>query len=81
MIWMFKRAWAKNTNNKVYQFWQQDNHPIELITLEMMRQKLDYIHENPKRAGIVFEPEQYKYSSAYHYFEDKEGLLPIERMF
>ena len=67
--------------NKVYQFWQQDNYPIELTTLEMMRQKLDYIHENPKRAGIVFEPEQYKHSSAYHYFEDKERLLPIERMF
>ena len=24
MIWMFKRAGAANSNNKVYQFWQQD---------------------------------------------------------
>ena len=36
MIWMFKRAGAKNSNNKVYQFWQQDNHPIELSTNEMI---------------------------------------------
>ncbi|OAQ42094.1 transposase [Pedobacter psychrophilus] len=81
MIWMFKRAGAKNSNNKVYQFWQQDNHPIELSTLEMIQQKLDYIHQNPTRAGIVFEPEYYKYSSASDYHEDKEGLLPIEKMF
>ncbi|MEO6728420.1 MAG: transposase [Candidatus Dojkabacteria bacterium] len=80
MIWMFKRAGSKNTNNKVYQFWQQDNHPIELSTIEMMQQKMDYIHENPVRAGIVNEPQHYKYSSALAYFEDKEWLLPLESM-
>jgi REP element-mobilizing transposase RayT len=30
MLWMFKRAGAKNSNVKEYQFWQQNNHPIEL---------------------------------------------------
>lgn len=80
MIWMFKRAGLKNANNKLYQFWQQVNHPIKLSTIEMMQQKLDYIHENPVRAGILYEPQDYKYSSALTYFEDKEGLLPIERM-
>lgn len=78
---MFKRAGLKNANNKLYQFWQQDNHPIELTSVQMMQQKLDYIHENPVRAGIVYEPQNYKYSSALTYFEDKESLLPIERMF
>jgi putative transposase len=81
MIWMFKRAGLKNANNKLYQFWQQDNHPIELTTLQMMQQKMDYIHENPVRAGNVYVPQDYKYSSALFYFEDREGLLPIERMF
>ena len=80
MIWMFKRAGLKNANNKLYQFWQQDNHPIELTTLQMMQQKMNYIHENPVRAGIVYEPQDYKYSSALTHFEDKEGLLPIEKM-
>src|SRR5699024_9737286 len=41
MIWMFSRAGKKNANNKSYQFWQQDNHPVELSTNEMMEQKLD----------------------------------------
>ncbi|MFC5284078.1 hypothetical protein [Pedobacter alpinus] len=77
---MFKRAGAKNTNNKIYQFWQQDNHPIELTTLQMMEQKINYIHENPVRAGIVNEPQHYKYSSAFDYFEDETGLLAIQRI-
>lgn len=81
MIWMFKRAGAKNSNNKIYQFWQQDNHPIELCTLEMMNQRLDYIHENPVAAGVVWEAQHYKYSSAIDYYEDRAGLLKIERMF
>ncbi len=80
LIWMFKRAGSKNSNNKIYQFWQQDNHPIELTNLKMMEQKLDYIHENPVRAGIVNEPQYYKCSSAFDYFEDKTGLLEIQRM-
>lgn len=50
----FKRAGAKNSNNKVYQFWQQDNHPIELSTNEMIDQRLDYLHENPVVSGFGY---------------------------
>lgn len=80
MIWMFKRAGLKNSNNKVYQFWQQDNHPVELSTNEMIDQKLRYVHENPVRAGIVNEPWHYKHSSAINYYELAEGLVPIEAL-
>lgn len=55
MLWMFKRAGARNSNNKVYQFWQQDNHPIELSTNKMIEQRLNYLHENPVTAGLVTE--------------------------
>jgi putative transposase len=33
MLWMFARAGKRNSNNEKYQFWQQDNHPIELKRL------------------------------------------------
>jgi REP element-mobilizing transposase RayT len=39
MIWMFKRAGEKNSNNKYFQFWQQDNHPIELYGYETVATK------------------------------------------
>ena len=78
MLWMFKRAGIKNSNNKIYQFWQQDNHPIELSTNEMIDQRLEYLHQNPVRAGLVWEAEDYKYSSATDYSDGRAGLLPVE---
>ena len=55
---------------------QQDNHPEELITNRFIDQKLDYIHNNPVSAGLVDEPEHYRYSSARDYAGGK-GLLDI----
>ena len=49
---------------ETYQFWQEGVHP-ELIQGEvMMRQKIDYIHQNPVKRGYVDEAEQWRYSSA-----------------
>lgn len=77
MLWMFKRAGARNSNNKVYQFWQQDNHPIELSTNKMIEQRLNYLHENPVTSGLVTEAQYYKYSSATDYYEERRGLVPV----
>jgi len=78
MIWMFKRAGERNGNNDTYQFWQQNNHPIELSTNKMMDQRLTYTHENPVMAGYVWEPQHYRYSSAIDYYTELTGLLPVE---
>ncbi|RKR82991.1 REP element-mobilizing transposase RayT [Mucilaginibacter gracilis] len=76
LIWMFEREGKRNPNNEVHQFWQQDNHPIELYSNEVMQQKLDYIHNNPVKAGWVDEPQHYLYSSARDYGGGK-GLLDV----
>lgn len=77
MTWMFERAGKKNSNNTNFQFWQQDNHPIELNTHVLMDQKLEYIHMNPVTAGIVLSPEDYLYSSARNYAGLPEVLLDV----
>jgi REP element-mobilizing transposase RayT len=74
--WMFERAGLKNSNNNNWQLWQQNNHPIELNTNKLIDQKLQYIHENPVKAGFVAEPHHWKYSSAIDYCGGK-GLLNI----
>jgi putative transposase len=77
MLWLMERAGAKNSNNQSFQFWQQDNHTVELWDNYMMEQKLNYTHENPVTAGIVSKPEDYIYSSARDYAGEK-GLLEIK---
>jgi REP element-mobilizing transposase RayT len=66
-LWLFERAGKRNNNNTIYQFWQQNNQPIELRSNEFIEQKLNYIHNNPVEAGIVLSPEEYLYSSAINY--------------
>ncbi|QQR95570.1 MAG: transposase [Bacteroidota bacterium] len=73
---LFKQAGENNSNNTNWQFWQQDNHPIELTDATMQEQRLNYIHENPVRAGFVYKAEDYVYSSACDYGGTK-GLLDL----
>ena len=77
MKWIFEFAGAKNSNNSQFQFWQQDNHPIELSTSVIEDQRLNYLHNNPVKEGIVDLPEYYIYSSARNYVGQK-GLLEVE---
>jgi REP element-mobilizing transposase RayT len=78
MLPIFKDHGSKNLRNTGCQFWRQDNHPEECYSSWFTRQKLNYIHYNPVKAGIVELPEQYLLSSArdYHY-EKRSGLLDI----
>jgi putative transposase len=78
MLWIFKSAGTTNERNNEYQFWQQDNHPVECDTNEITETRLKYVHENPVRAGIVLEPYWYKYSSAIDYYTNEKGLLEID---
>jgi len=78
MLNMFVYSGKNNRNNKTYQFWKQDYHPVELNTPVLIRQRLDYLHNNPVKAGLVWEAWHYKYSSAIDYCTNERGLLKIE---
>jgi len=63
MLEAFRNAGEKNSNNTHYQFWQQDNHPIEIRSQRMFIQQLNYIHYNPVVHGFVTKEEDYPWSS------------------
>jgi putative transposase len=47
----------------------------------MYNQRIDYLHENPERAGFVKDPINWKYSSAIDYYtEEGKGLLELARL-
>ena len=79
--WMLKRfefACRSHSRNEKYQFWQYGNHPEEVFTEKFLWQKLDYIHLNPVRAGIVEKASHYLYSSASNYVNGS-GILQIQK--
>ncbi len=68
--WMLKRfefAAKSHQRNSEYQVWTHENHAIELFSNDFITQKLNYIHNNPVRAGIVELEGEYIYSSAKNY--------------
>lgn len=60
MLNIFNEAGKANSNNKNYQFWKQDNHSMLLKTEKFLFQKINYLHENPVRAGFVNESDHWK---------------------
>ena len=79
MVEQFSQYGAQCRNNETYQFWKQDNHPIELYSNKFFKQKIKYIHNNPIKAGIVENPEDYLYSSARNY-ADLESVIDIVKV-
>jgi len=58
------------------QLWEEGVHPEMIQNYEMLRQKIDYIHNNPVKRGFVDLPEHWKYSSARNYVKQK-GLIDV----
>ena len=77
LLWMFRKKAEQSNKHQKYHFWQNDYHPVELSSTAMMQQKLDYIHDNPVKEGLVNESFHYRYSSAIDYSGGK-GLINIE---
>lgn len=74
LLEQFKKAAAKSSNVKEFQFWRHDNKPIELWSNKVIWEKISYVHNNPIEAGLVYRAQDYVYSSALDYADEK-GLL------
>ncbi len=61
-----------NLKDRKFQVWQRNSLSIELRTKEIYEQKLNYIHNNPVKAGICIFEEEYKYSSAKFYITNEK---------
>ena len=77
MVELFGKAGDRNKRNIDFQFWQQHNHPIELSNPEIMKQRLDYIHNNPVVAGFVERAEAWVHSSAGDYYGTRKGRIDL----
>ena len=77
MLERFKKATERHSRNMNYQFWQYGNHAEEIYSHKFMWCKLDYVHLNPVRAGIVEKASHYRYSSASNYVNN-QGLIDVE---
>ena len=66
---IFRAACIHLKRNQTYKVWQNGYHAEILFSKKFIKQKLNYIHNNPVKAKIVEYPEDYIYSSARNYAE------------
>jgi len=79
MLHLFRHAVKGQNKSGSYQVWTHENHAIETTSNEFIESKVEYIHENPVKAGIVRKAEDYIYSSAPAY-AGYEGLIDVIRI-
>ena len=54
-----------------FRLWQPGFYDFNIFSEEKLLEKLDYIHSNPVRAGVVLSPGDYKWSSYEEYFKEE----------
>ena len=64
-----------NTKSE-HQVWQEGSQPKQVSNDEIMRQKLEYLHNNPVKRGYVDDPLHWRYSSARNY-AGQSGLIAV----
>jgi REP element-mobilizing transposase RayT len=67
---------AAHKTKSDHQVWQEGVHPQSITTDEIMLQKLEYLHNNPVKRGLVASPEHWVYSSAHEWLP---GATPVLR--
>ena len=80
LLYMFRFYANRTAANENFKVWTGQNHPEELHSESFLRTKLNYIHDNPVRAGFVADQSHYLYSSAANY-EGRKGLMEIDFLF
>ncbi len=69
----FRKA---HKEDRDYQCWEEGSHPQLIENEDVLRQKLDYIHQNPVKRGYVDDAVHWRNSSARNY-AGMQGMIPI----
>lgn len=77
MLTEFQKSCEHLKREQKYKVWLDGNHAEHIFSNSFLRQKLDYIHQNPVKNMIVEQPWDYLFSSARNY-AGLSSLLPVE---
>jgi putative transposase len=59
-------------------FWQPRFHDFNVYSKHKLREKLDYMHGNPVKRGLVKNASEWMWSSFSCYEKGERGLVPID---
>jgi REP element-mobilizing transposase RayT len=65
-------------SGQTHAVWLQDFSAVDIWSHKFIRQKLNYIHLNPVRAGLCDHPAKWRWSSCHAYLPHESSSVPIE---
>jgi putative transposase len=80
-VWLLNQLAFYKKTYKVesdHQIWQEGVHPELIQNPGMFLQKIDYIHKNPVKRGLVDVPEHWRYSSARNYSSNEHSVIQVD---
>jgi len=67
-------------NKESYAFWQLRCYDHNCRSPKIVREKINYCHNNPVRAGLVKEPEEWRWSSYNCYWSNREEIVRVDKI-
>lgn len=66
-----------NPKKQVFKFWMDRFDDLLIKNEETLKTKINYIHNNPVKAGLVEEPGDWKYSSYRNYYSGDHSVIYV----
>jgi putative transposase len=63
-----------------FRVWQRKGYDMNIWTAKKVEEKLNYMHNNPVKRGLVKEPGDWPWSSWRYYFLQDASLLAMDRV-
>lgn len=84
--WSREKAPAENagpqsSEDDSYAFWQRRFYDFNVWSGGKLEQKIDYMHRNPVRRGLVSHPKYWPWSSWAYYEKGEAGLIRIDSLY
>jgi hypothetical protein len=70
----------RHKDRSTHQVWQEGYHPEWSTSEDMLKEKMDYIHDNPVKRGLVRLPEHWVYSSARSYVRGEASVVELDKV-
>ncbi len=65
--------------NDKFRMWQPRFDDVIIYSEDQFKIKIEYVHNNPVKAGLVQTAEDFEFSSARDWLTDGKGLLPVDK--
>ena len=79
MLSLMSQEARRSGRAKWFKLWRDDNHAVEIDGIMIgIDERLEYIHNNPVKNGLVENAWEYLYSSARDYQLERKGMIDIE---